>query len=46
MDLEAILMLFDQYSLALLFFLIVSESRVWLDGGLILCPCLYNSLHI
>jgi hypothetical protein len=28
MDLEAILMLFDRYSLALLCFVIVSESRV------------------
>jgi hypothetical protein len=46
MDLEAILTLFDKYGLAS----IVSDrfrvSCTWLDGGLILCPCLYDSLCI
>jgi hypothetical protein len=46
MDLEAVLTLFDEYSLAS----DVSDGfRVlcmWLDSGLILCPCLYDSLHI
>jgi hypothetical protein len=42
MDLKAILTLFDQYSFAS----IVSDhfrvSCMWLDGGLILCSCLYD----
>jgi hypothetical protein len=46
MDLEAVLTLFDWYSLT---FVVSDCFRVlcmWLDGGLILCPGLYDSLRI
>jgi hypothetical protein len=42
MDLEAILTLFDQYSFASIVLDRFRVSCMWLDGGLILCPCLYN----
>jgi hypothetical protein len=46
MDLEAVPTLFDRYSLASI---VLDRFRVlcmWLDGGLMLCPCLYDSLCI
>jgi hypothetical protein len=42
MDLEAILTLFDRYSLASIVLDRFRVSCMWLDGGLILCLCLYD----
>jgi hypothetical protein len=43
MDLEAVLTLFDEYGFTSEVFNRFRVSCMWLDGGLILCPCLYDS---
>jgi hypothetical protein len=43
MDLEAVPMLFDRYSLASIVLDRFRVSCMWLDGGLIRCTCLYDS---
>jgi hypothetical protein len=46
MDLGAVLTLFDEYSSASDVSDCFRVLCMWLDDGLILCPCLYDSLCI